>query len=54
MRSRSPRTRNAACADRLTDWLFNSLSRWLTLLEMLDPRKVADVPLWQRSGLRAT
>ena len=39
-------------AERLTDWLFNSLSRWLTLLEMLDPRTVADVPLWQRSRLK--
>jgi patatin-related protein len=39
-------------ADRLTDWLFNSLSRWLTLLETLDPRMVADVPLWQRGRLK--
>ena len=39
-------------ADRLTDWLFNSLSRWLTLLEMSDPTKVADVPLWHRSQLK--
>jgi hypothetical protein len=38
-------------AERLTDWLFNSLSQWLTQLEVLDPKKVADVPLWQRGRL---
>ena len=39
-------------AERLTDWLFDSLSRWLTLVEMSDPSKVADVPLWQQSRLK--
>ena len=39
-------------ADRLTDWLFGSLSRWLTVLELQDQDKVRDVPLWQRGRLK--
>lgn len=39
-------------ADRLTDWLFESLSRWLTVLRSHDAAKVGDVPLWQLGQLK--
>lgn len=39
-------------ADRLTDWLFGSLSRWLTVLETHNRAKIGDVPLWQLGPLK--
>ena len=38
--------------DRLADWLFRALARWLTALELRRPAEVSDTPLWQRGTLK--